>query len=68
MKKINPIYIPRNHILEKVINELIQDKSITMLEKILELIEKPYTHQKNSKYFELPPNPSEEITNTFCGT
>ena len=68
MKKINPIYIPRNHILEKVINELIKNKSNTMLEKILELIEKPYTHQKNSKYFELPPNPSEEITNTFCGT
>ena len=39
-----------------------------MLEKILELTEKPYTYQKDSKYFELPPNPSEEVTNTFCGT
>ena len=26
MKKINPIYIPRNHIIEKVINELVQGK------------------------------------------
>ena len=68
MKKINPIYIPRNHIIEKVINELVQGKGNKMLEKILKLTEKPYTHQKDSKYFELPPNPSEEVTNTFCGT
>jgi len=68
MGKINPIYIPRNHIIEKVINELIQGKGNNMLEKILKLIEKPFKHQKDSKYFELPPNPSEEIINTFCGT
>jgi uncharacterized protein YdiU (UPF0061 family) len=68
MKKINPIYIPRNHIIEKVINELVQGKGNNMLEKILELTEKPYTYQKDCKYFELPPNPSEEVVNTFCGT
>ena len=37
-----------------------------MLEKILELTEKPYTYQKDSKYFALPPNPSEEVANTFA--
>ena len=68
MKKINPIYIPRNHIIEKVIDELVQGKGNNMLEKILKLTEKPYTQQKDSKYFELPPSPSEEVTNTFCGT
>jgi len=68
MKKINPIYIPRNHIIEKVINELVQGKGDNMLEKILKLTEKPYTKQKDSKYFELPPSPSEEVANTFCGT
>ena len=68
MKKINPIYIPRNHIIEKVINELVQGKGYNMLEKILKLTEKPYTKQKDSKYFELPPSPSEEVANTFCGT
>ena len=39
MKKVNPIYIPRNHILEKVINESVQHESNTMLEKILKLIQ-----------------------------
>ena len=37
-----------------------------MLEKILKLTEKPYTKQKDSKYFELPPSPSEEVANTFA--
>ena len=35
-----------NHIIEKVINELVQGKGSKMLEKILELTEKPYTYQK----------------------
>jgi len=68
MKDNNPIIIPRNQIVEKVIEETINGNK-TLFKKLLKYISKPYRYQKNIKEFMQPP--SEDFENcykTYCGT
>lgn len=67
MNSINPIYIPRNHLVEKMIEQgLTGDYSQFIL--MNEVLKNPF--EENSKYndFSLPPTLEEIVPNTFCGT
>lgn len=68
MQAINPICIPRNHLVEKAINEAVIKNNFSHVDELLQVLLKPYSDfGQNEKYF-LPPKPGEEISNTFCGT
>ena len=66
MRSVNPMVIPRNHKVEEVLNEANND-NIEPLNKFLEILNKPYSEQKNIKEFQLPSS-SKEKYQTFCGT
>ena len=68
MKSINPIYIPRNHLVEKIIDKAVNNNDFSMLREMLSLIREPYKNKKNMKKYSEPPSPREIIKNTFCGT
>ncbi|MBL43037.1 MAG: hypothetical protein CMM49_10315 [Rhodospirillaceae bacterium] len=68
MKKINPLYIPRNHLVEKVINEAINNENYQPLEDILEVINNPYSKKIDDIFYTATPNPDERVYQTFCGT
>ena len=66
MRKTNPLVIPRNHIIEGVLDEANENKLVS-LKKLLKVLEKPYLEQENINNYQLPSNSNEKYQ-TFCGT
>jgi len=67
MKKYNPVYIPRNHIVESVLDEAVS-WNYDSFHAFLEILKNPHTNQKDSeKYMKNDPE-FEKNYMTFCGT
>ena len=66
MRKANPLVIPRNHIIEGVLDEANENKLVS-LKKLLKVLDKPYLEQENINNYQLP-SISNEKYQTFCGT
>ena len=64
--KVNPVVIPRNHILEKIIYESYY-QNYDLLYKFEKVIKNPY-NINTDKIFKQPPNENEKVYQTFCGT
>jgi uncharacterized protein YdiU (UPF0061 family) len=67
MNEKNPIYIPRNHKVEEVI-QAAYNGDLDPFKKLVKLLENPFTQQDGYDSFALPPNEKEIVENTFCGT
>ncbi len=65
--KINPFVIPRNHIIERIINES-YNENYTLLYNFDKVIRNPYEDKLINKKFTEPPNEKEKVYETFCGT
>ena len=66
MKKTNPLVIPRNHQIEKVLNEANED-NFELMNRFLLVLKTPFEHKKNTTHFQSPP-PVDTKHVTFCGT
>ena len=67
MASANPVYIPRNHQVEKVIQAGLTG-DYAPFEALLAVLENPYTPNADFAEFERPPEPEEVVHQTFCGT
>ena len=68
MKKNNPVFIPRNHIVEEAINSAV-DGNMYHIKTLLKNIKKPYFYKKGLENYMKPPTPKfEECYRTYCGT
>lgn len=67
MLGINPLYIPRNHQIEAVINAAVLG-DLAPFHELFELLQTPYTEQPGKARYQAPPQPHEVVANTFCGT
>ena len=65
-KNSNPRIIPRNHIVEKVLNES-TNGNFKNLNKFISLLKKPYESSIPEEYIAEPTN-EEKVYQTFCGT
>ncbi len=63
---LNPTVIPRNHIIEKIINES-YNENYNLLYEFEKILKNPYERNINKKFIN-PPNDDEKIYQTFCGT
>ncbi|MCB0342927.1 MAG: YdiU family protein [Pseudobdellovibrionaceae bacterium] len=67
MNKTNPLFIPRNHQVERAIQQGLKgDYSIFF--ELNKVLENPFDQQPDKKDYAGPPQPHEEVTQTFCGT
>jgi len=68
MKDNNPVFIPRNHHIEKALMFAERYGDYTKFNELNELLSDPYN--RNSKYdiYTNPPTQKERVHNTFCGT
>lgn len=64
----NPLYIPRNHLVESVIRAAVDHADYGPLDEMLEVLSTPFDIQPNREHYALPPEPSDEPYVTFCGT
>ena len=68
MRKHNPVIIPRNHIVEEVIEKAISGNIHSFL-KYLNIISKPYNMREGLNIFMTPPDKNfEKNFKTHCGT
>ena len=68
LNSINPIYIPRNHMIERAIREYQEDNTHKIMDEMLEVTSNPFLDQENKKEYAIPAEEDEQVTQTFCGT
>jgi len=68
MLKVNPLYIPRNYLVEKAIDAAVSKKDFSIFEELLLVLAKPFDERPEfASYAEVPP-PRDPAYQTFCGT
>ena len=68
MRTLNPLYIPRNHLVEAALNAAMQPDEYRPFEELLDVVTKPYERRSGLERFAQPPRPEERVLATFCGT
>ena len=68
LRAVNPIYIPRNHLLEEAIRAAEDDADFTPFENLLDVLALPFDDLPEKRRFALPPRPDQIVHQTFCGT
>ena len=66
MRNNNPLVIPRNHKIEEAL-EAVEQNNIEPMNKILEILDKPYDEQKDMIDYQSPSKLAGKYQ-TFCGT
>jgi uncharacterized protein YdiU (UPF0061 family) len=67
MEKVNPIFIPRNHQVERAIQGALKG-DLTVFNQMIEVSKNPFQEQAEFTEFKVPPKENERIAATFCGT
>ncbi|AQS37908.1 hypothetical protein Sps_02756 [Shewanella psychrophila] len=68
MNAVNPMYIPRNHQVEHVIEAAEQRADYEPFENLLAVLESPFTYQSGAGEYAKPAPMSFGPYTTFCGT
>jgi len=68
MQAVNPVYIPRNHQIEAAIRAAEDHGDFSVFHDLHEVLQNPYVQQKGKDHYMQPPEPHEEVQQTFCGT
>jgi uncharacterized protein YdiU (UPF0061 family) len=67
MRAANPAFIPRNHRVEAALNAA-EGGDYSPFRKLLGILRRPYDEQPDMGEYAQPPQPSERVLQTFCGT
>ena len=67
MRSTNPAVIPRNHKVEGALKAA-QSGDIATLKSLLTALNEPYKDCESLNPYQNPPEPSERVCQTFCGT
>jgi serine/tyrosine/threonine adenylyltransferase len=68
MRRVNPLYIPRNHQVEKVIRAGVDRDDFAPFRQLLQVLSQPFAAQPGREAYTLPPQSAERVLQTFCGT
>jgi serine/tyrosine/threonine adenylyltransferase len=68
MQKVNPVVIPRNHQIEKVIAAAHENQDFKPFQKLLEVVSSPFDLKQEDHTFKKPPRSEERVRETYCGT
>ena len=68
MQQLNPLYIPRNHQIEKVIRAAEDKGDFAPFYQLLTVLQQPFALQVDAESYALPPRDEEKVLRTFCGT
>jgi uncharacterized protein YdiU (UPF0061 family) len=68
MDAVNPLYIPRNHLVEEALAAAAINGDLEPLEALLGVVTAPFAPQADAARYAAPPLPHEIVEATFCGT
>jgi uncharacterized protein YdiU (UPF0061 family) len=67
MRAVNPLYIPRNHLIQAAIDAAM-DNDYDPFETLLDVLAAPFTQRPGLAPYAAPPRPDQRVLQTFCGT
>ena len=67
LNNTNPMYIPRNHQVQKAIEESYLG-NFKVLEEMLEVLKNPFQENVSLSHYSEAPSEQQRVTQTFCGT
>ncbi len=67
MRAANPAFIPRNHRVESALTAA-ESGDYSLFHRLLAVLSRPYEDQPEMADLAQPPQPSERVLQTFCGT
>ena len=68
MQAVNPVYIPRNHQVERAIRAAEDNNDFSVFHALHEVLQKPFEYQQGNDSYMLSPQADEVVHQTFCGT
>jgi len=68
IRAANPIYIPRNHLVEAALQAAEHDGDYAQFEQLLDIITHPFDEQEGKEVYAKPPLMVDPDYKTFCGT
>jgi serine/tyrosine/threonine adenylyltransferase len=68
MAKHNPVFIPRNHLVENALDNVDKEGDFQLFHQFLKLMENAYNYDDRYKQFLQIPEDSDQTYQTFCGT
>jgi uncharacterized protein YdiU (UPF0061 family) len=68
MRRVNPLFIPRNHRIEAAIVAAQEHGDFSLFEALRTVLVQPYEEQASFSDYANPPRPDERVLQTFCGT
>ena len=68
MRRMNPLFIPRNHLVEAALDAANLRQDFQPFEDLLAVISRPYDERPELERFSAPARPEERVLQTFCGT
>jgi uncharacterized protein YdiU (UPF0061 family) len=68
MRTANPLFIPRNHLVEAALNAAVGEQNFQLFEELLDVVSRPYEDRPHLERYITPALPEQSVTQTFCGT
>jgi len=68
MHAVNPLFVPRNHRVEAVIQAAVNSDDYAPFEELVKVLATPYDDQPDYAAYADPPLPDQRVLQTFCGT
>jgi serine/tyrosine/threonine adenylyltransferase len=68
MRRANPAYIPRNHLVEAALAAASDQGDLSPFESLLAVLRRPFYDHPGREAWLQPPRDDERVTATFCGT
>ena len=68
MDSVNPAFILRNHLAQEAVDTAIDSLDFSMMKKLNRLLSRPFDDHPEHQHWAGPPDPSQRVLTTFCGT
>jgi uncharacterized protein YdiU (UPF0061 family) len=68
MYAVNPVYIPRNHLVEEAIQAAEKRQDFEPFNKLVDILANPFEFNTANARYATPPLPEQVVRQTFCGT
>lgn len=68
MYTVNPVYIPRNHLVEEAISAAEKQQDFEPFNRLVDLLANPFEFSRENDRYAIPPRPEQVVRQTFCGT
>ena len=68
MYRVNPVFIPRNHLVEEAIEAAVTQQDFGPFNQLIDVLAEPCVYDPAYARYALSPRPEQVVKQTFCGT